>query len=152
MKTGTEKLLRDLKVALEAAEKLLDLAAANSWQQLRDSIRSLLTSSIELLHIRLELVGVEIEQELSRARSLLVWSLALLLLALLAVGFGGMALIIAFWDRHRQFVSALVASVFLLLTLATATLVIHGLRTKPRLFASSLRELRNDIGLLRRER
>ena len=152
MKTGTEKLLRDLKVALEAAEKLLDLAAANSWQQLRDSIRSLLTSSIELLHIRLELVGVEIEQELSRARSLLVWSLASLLLALLAVGFGGMALIIAFWDRHRQFVSALVASVFLLLTLATATLVIHRLRTKPRLFASSLRELRNDIGLLRRER
>ena len=54
----------------------------NRWDTLVESMRSLLGTTVALLHTRLELVGIELEQELWRARSLIVWAFATLLLTL----------------------------------------------------------------------
>jgi len=122
----------------------------NRWDTLVESMRSLLVTTIALIHTRLDLVGIELEQELWRARSLIVWAFAALLLTLLAIGFAGVALIVTFWDSHRQLVSLLVAGGFVLLALLALLLLVRTLSAKPRLFESTLRELERDLETLRR--
>ena len=121
----------------------------NRWDTLVESMRSLLGTTVALIHTRLELVGIELEQELWRARSLIVWAFATLLLTLLAIGFAGVALIVTFWDSHRQLVSLLVAGAFVLFALLAVLFLVRTLRAKPRLFESSLRELERDLEALR---
>jgi uncharacterized membrane protein YqjE len=125
---------------------------AHRWERLIESTRSLLSTSVAFIHTRVELISVELEQELWRARSLLIWGFAALLLSLLAIGFGGIALIVAYWDTHRELVSALVAGGFLLLALLAVLLLLRTLKAKPRLFESTLRELEHDLEALRRNR
>lgn len=127
------------------------MSGANRWDTLVRSMRSLLSSGVALVHTRVELIGVEIEQELWRARSLLVWAFAALLLTLLAIGFAGVALIVTFWDSHRELVSMLVAVTFVALAVLAVFLLARTLRAKPRLFESTLRELEHDLETLRRE-
>ena len=52
-----------------------------------DSVRTLLASALGIAHARLELVGAELQQELSRLVALLVGSLAALFFAGLGVAF-----------------------------------------------------------------
>ena len=125
---------------------------SNRWGTLLESLRSLLTTSLSLVHTRVELIGIELEQELWRLRSLLIWGFASLLLALMAVGFAGVALIIKYWDTHRELVSALVAGGFVLLTLIAVGLVLRAATSRPRLFEGTLKELERDLEALRRER
>jgi uncharacterized membrane protein YqjE len=125
---------------------------SNRWGTLVESLRSLVSTGLALIHTRVELIGVELEQELWRARSLLIWGFAALLLSLLAIGFAGVALIVYFWDTHRQLVSAVVAATFIALALIAIALLVHTSRSKPRLFEGTLHELKRDIADLRRER
>jgi uncharacterized membrane protein YqjE len=125
---------------------------SNRWATLFESMRSLLTTSLSLVHTRVELIGVELEQELWRLRSLLIWGFAAMLLALMAIGFAGIALIVTFWDTHRELVSALVAGGFALLTLLALALVLRAAKSRPRMFEGTLRELERDLDALRRER
>jgi len=125
---------------------------SNRWGTLLESLRSLLTTSLSLVHTRVELIGIELEQELWRLRSLLIWGFASLLLALMAVGFVGVALIVKYWDTHRELVSALVAGGFVLLTLIAVGLVLRAATSRPRLFEGTLKELERDLEALRRER
>jgi uncharacterized membrane protein YqjE len=128
------------------------MSSANRWDTLIDSMRSLLSTSIALIHTRVELIGVEIETELWRARSLIIWGFAALLLTLLAIGFAGVALIVTYWDTpHRELVSALVAAGFALLAVLAVFLLVRTLRAKPRLFEGTLRELEHDLESVRRE-
>lgn len=126
------------------------MSNGNRWDSLVQSMRSLLTTGVALIHTRVELVGVELEQELWRARNLLVWAFAALLLTLLAIGFAGVALIVTFWDSHRELVSVLVAAGFALLALFALMFLAHVLRAKPRVFESTLREFEHDLEALRR--
>jgi uncharacterized membrane protein YqjE len=126
------------------------MSDANRWETLLESMRSLLSTSLALLHTRIELIGVELEQELWRVRSLIVWAFAALLLALLAIGFAGVALIVTFWDSHRQLVSTLVAAGFAALALLAVFFLMRTLRAKPRLFETTLHELERDLDALRR--
>ncbi len=127
------------------------MSNANRWETLLEAMRSLLSTTLALLHTRVELIGVELEQELWRARSLIVWAFAALLLSLLAIGFAGVALIVAFWDSHRQLVSTLVAAGFAALALLAVFLLMRTLHAKPRLFESTLHELERDLDALRRD-
>lgn len=128
------------------------MSDSNRWGTLVESLRSLLVTSVALIHTRLELIGIELEQELWRTRSLLVWGLATLLLSLLAIGFTGVALIIAFWDTHRELVSALVAATFIVLTVLAVFFLRRTAQSRPRLFEGSLRELQRDLETLRSRR
>jgi uncharacterized membrane protein YqjE len=126
------------------------MSDANRWETLLESMRSLLSTSLALLHTRIELIGVELEQELWRVRSLIVWAFAALLLTLLAIGFAGVAVIVTFWDSHRQLVSTLVAAGFAALALLAVFFLMRTLRAKPRLFETTLHELERDLDALRR--
>jgi uncharacterized membrane protein YqjE len=127
------------------------MSDANRWETLLRSMRSLLSTSIALIHTRVQLIGIELEQELWRARSLIVWAFAALLLSLLTIGFAGVALIVAFWDTHRQLVSTLVAAGFAALALLAVFFLMRTLRARPRLFETTLHELERDLDALRRD-
>lgn len=118
---------------------------------LADSMRSALGSLVSFLHLRIELFGVEFQQELWRARNLFIWAFATLLLGLLAVGFAGAAIIVAFWDSpRRELVSVLVAGGFVVLMLLAVIRLQRTLSARPRLFEGTLAELKRDAESLGR--
>jgi uncharacterized membrane protein YqjE len=127
------------------------MSAADRWDTLVGSMRSLVSTGIAIVHTRVELIGIELEQELWRARSLFIWATAALLLTLLAIGFAGIALIVTFWDTHRQLVSALVAGTFVVLALVAVATLMSTLRARPRPFQSTLGALEGDLDALRRD-
>lgn len=64
-------------------------------------LKGLLAAALEALRTRLELAGVELEIHLINLARALIWAVAAILCALLALAFGIVALIAALWDSHR---------------------------------------------------
>jgi uncharacterized membrane protein YqjE len=128
------------------------VSIATRWGGMLESLRSLGATGLSFVHTRVHLFGVELEQELWRVRSLLVWSLAALLLSLLALAFAGIALILAFWDNHRLLVSMLLAGFFAVLAVLAIFLLKRSIDAKPRPFDSTLAALERDIAALRNRR
>jgi len=109
-----------------------------------DSVGKLIATFSGIVHTRLELVAVEIEEELSRFSSILLWSLTALFCACCAVVLIVVLLIAVFWDTHRiELISGLIA--LFAVTAAGITWWIHQqLQAKPRLLSLTLSELEKD--------
>jgi uncharacterized membrane protein YqjE len=109
-----------------------------------DSLSRLGRSALALARTRLEILGTEIEEERIRfARlALAVWAIAfcLQMAVLLAVAF----LVVLLWDTHRLATLAIVASAFLIAGVVGALVLKRRLAQRPKMFASSLGELRRD--------
>jgi uncharacterized membrane protein YqjE len=113
-----------------------------------DSVRTLLASALGIAHARLELVGAELQQELSRLVALLVGSLAALFFAGLGVAFVAATVMIAAWDSHRLAAAISLAIVFLAAGAALGWRVQSRLGASTRMFDASLRELEQDRAAL----
>lgn len=113
------------------------------------SLRRLLTTLIELVHSRLDLVGIELQLEVQRATSLLLWAFAAIVCSIVALVLLAVTVLIAFWDTHRLLAAGCVTAAFALAALGMALLVRHRLRTRPRLFGATLDELQHDVAALR---
>lgn len=111
---------------------------------LLDSLKGPAASLIAIVHTRLELLSVDLEEE--RARLLSV--LAMLLIALFCLGMGVLLLTIlvaaAFWDSHRLLALGGLAGIFLAGGAAVLGVARHKMKTKPKVFAASLAELSKD--------
>lgn len=108
------------------------------------SLQGLLAAALEALRTRLELAGVELEIHLVNLARTLIWAVAAILCALLALAFGIVALIAALWDSHR--VVGLVGG-GLVFALLCATCVYVGARIFHRgrgILADSLEQLDRD--------
>jgi len=116
---------------------------------LLESLRAAAGTGLDAIHTRVQLFGVELEQELLHACSLIIQSVTTLLLSCLAVGFIGLAVIVAFWDSHRVLVAILVAAFFVLLAAAAALFLKRTLAGRPKPFQSTLEVLERDIDTLR---
>ncbi len=97
-----------------------------------------------LLETRLELVSVELEEQLSRTQSLLLWSIAALFLGSLAILLLAFTVIIAFWDSHRLLVAGLVTGFFAVAAVVATLVARHLLRTRPRFLEATINELKRD--------
>jgi uncharacterized membrane protein YqjE len=128
------------------------MSLASRWGALLDSLRTVAGAGLELVHTRVEMFGNDLEQELMRTRSLIVRSIATLLLIFLAAGFAGFALIAVFWDSHRELVILLVAAFFALLAAISAGMLKRFLDAAPRPFAATLEMLEEDRDALRGNR
>lgn len=104
----------------------------------------MLASLVAIAHTRLDLLGTEIEEQVDRLASILLWGLVALFTTFLAVVLGSITLIVVFWETHRVAVAVGLA----LGSVALAALAINGfatrLRERPRLFRSTLDELAKD--------
>lgn len=113
------------------------------------SLRRLLTTLIELVHSRLDLVGIELQLEVQRATNLLLWAFAAIVCGIVALVLLAATVLIAFWDTHRLLAAGCITAAFALTSLGMALLVRHRLRTRPRLFGATLDELQHDVAALR---
>ncbi|MFZ6847026.1 phage holin family protein [Undibacterium sp. RuRC25W] len=114
-----------------------------------DSVGQLLATSLSIVHTRLELASVEIEEELGRFFSLLLWSLVALFCACFALVLLAVLLIAVFWDNHRIVVVASMISTLFAVALGLGIWLRSQFSKKPRLLASTLAELHQDSVALR---
>ena len=109
----------------------------------------MLATLIELVHARLDLVGVELQLEVQRATSLLLWAFAGIVCGTVVLVLLAVTVLIAFWDTHRLLAAGCITAAFALASLGMAFLVRHRLRTRPRLFGATLDELQHDVAALK---
>ena len=111
---------------------------------LMDSAKRMLATVIALFSTRLELFTTEIEEEIQRAASILMWALVALFFGSLTVLMIAFTVIIIFWEDHRILAAVLVTSSFLLATLIFGLLARSRLKAKTRFMGASIEELKRD--------
>jgi uncharacterized membrane protein YqjE len=109
----------------------------------------MLATLIELVHARLELVGVELQLEVQRATSLLLWAFAAIVCGIVTVVLLAVTVLIAFWDTHRLLAAGCITTVFAFSSIGMALYVRRRLHSRPHLFGSTLEELKRDQAALR---
>lgn len=112
-------------------------------------LRLLAAGIVEIVETRLELLGTDIALQGARLRSVGALLLAGLLFFALALVFGSVLVIAAFWETHRLAAIAAVAGVHLLVAVGCLLAVRRLVRDGPRPFEASIAELRHDIARLR---
>ena len=104
----------------------------------------LLTTLLDMLSTRVELLILDLQESSERLLSLLIWSLMGLLATAMTLLLGSLSLIFIFWDTHRVLVALLITASFAALAI-TAVLVVNGkLRARHTLFAGTLAEFAKD--------
>ena len=114
------------------------------------SLRRLLASLIALLHTRLELLTTEVEEQIQRAAGIVLWTVIGLYFASLTVVMLAILLLVIFWDDHRVLTAALITAAFFLVALIAGLIAYVRLKTRPRLLAATIEELKRDRAALDR--
>jgi uncharacterized membrane protein YqjE len=109
-----------------------------------ESLSSLILTITQIARTRLELLGTEVEEQVTRLVSILVWSLVALFLAFATTILSAVAIIVAFWETHRLLAAVGVAVVFGLAAVLCALRVVAQVKSRPRLFQATLGELKKD--------
>lgn len=108
------------------------------------SLPRMLDTLLEIAHTRIAIVSTEFEEERERLRQLVLygfWSLFLLSMGLIL---GTLFLIALFWDEYRLHALGIIAGVYFTAGVITTLWLRRSLRTRPRIFASTLREIEKD--------
>lgn len=114
-----------------------------------DSLARLAASVLETLHTRLELISVEVEEEMARYSSYLLWTVVALFCAGIATLLAILLIVVLFWDSHREAVLLSLIAAFAGTALYLGWWLRVSMRNKPRLFGYSLEELKRDTATLR---
>lgn len=114
-----------------------------------ESLARLAATVLETLHTRLELFSVEVEEEMARYSSYLLWIVVALFCAGIAILLAILLIVVLFWDTHREAVLLSLIGVFAGIALYLGWWLRESMRNKPRLLAYSLEELKRDTAALR---
>ena len=114
-----------------------------------DSLARLAATLIETLHTRLELVSVEVEEEMARYSSYLLWIVVALFCAGIAVLLAILLIVVLFWDSHREAVLLTLIALFGGVAIYLGWWLRESMRNKPRLLGFTLDELKRDTSTLR---
>jgi len=109
-----------------------------------DSLRQLLDTLAGIVQTRIELLGTEVEEQVARMTSMLLWTIVSLFLAFTTVVLMAVAILIAFWDTNRILVAVLLAAGFAVLAMISWFRVRAAARRRPHLFHATLEELAKD--------
>lgn len=113
------------------------------------SLKGLLSTSLTLLQIRLQLLGTELEEERRRLLALLLWGGVALIALGAGLVFAVIFLIVLLWDTHRLLALGAATAGFIGLGVV-ALYVAYSLGRAPSgLFSASLAELSADRAALR---
>lgn len=99
---------------------------------------------VAIVHTRLELLSLDLEEERERLFSILLTTLIAVFLLGIGVVLSAILLVVIFWETHRLLVLSILMVFFLLLGTAIGALALHKIRSKPHIFSSSLSELQKD--------
>jgi uncharacterized membrane protein YqjE len=109
-----------------------------------DSLKQLLGTLVGIAQTRIELLGSEVEEQVARLTSMLVWTIVSLFLAFTTVVLIAVAILVAFWDTNRIPAAILLAAGFAVLALISYLRVRAVARGRPHLFQATLEELAKD--------
>jgi uncharacterized membrane protein YqjE len=115
-----------------------------SQENLLSSIKNLASTGASIAQTRLELISVDVKIARSKFISLLV-----MIISALFFLFSGLVMLVLFiviysWESDRMTALGLLTGAFLSIGLILAVLIMHSLRTMPKLFEASIAELAKD--------
>ena len=116
----------------------------NQGNGLIDSLATLATTFVAILHTRLELLSTDIEEEREHLLSLVKLSLIALFCIMLGMLLIAVLLIVALWDTYRLAAIGSLAGFFIVSGFIAWYMAKRVAKAKPRLFSASLLELRKD--------
>ncbi|MHB1567122.1 MAG: phage holin family protein [Acidiferrobacter sp.] len=124
-----------------------DTRTASAFDRIRGlltGLQRLLGTFIAILHTRVEILSTELEEETERLWELLIYGAV----SLLFLGLGLLAMtlfaVLMFWHTHRLFVLGAFGVFYLSISIISALVVRHKLKTRPRFFSTTLSELGKD--------
>jgi uncharacterized membrane protein YqjE len=109
-----------------------------------DSLKQLLGTLVGIALTRIELLSTEVEEQVARLTSMLLWAIVSLFLAFTTVVLMAVAILVAFWDTNRILAAILLAAGFAVLSLISYLRVRAVARGRPHLFQATLEELAKD--------
>ena len=108
------------------------------------SLRRMISTLVEILETRVELAATEIEEQGLRVAQLIILALLILFFFCLAVIFGTVAVVVAFWNRDPVMVLGGFAALYLALAIILGVLWRVRVKARPRLLSATLAELARD--------
>lgn len=115
------------------------------------SVRSLADGVLGSVHDRLELLALELHEEKHRLVQTFIWISAIVFLAMLAMVFASLVLVVLFWDTARTQVISVLAACYTIGLVAVVLGFRRYLQRQPRPFAATLSELKQDRECIRED-
>ena len=116
---------------------------------LAESLTRFMTSLAAMMHSRMELATIEIEEESLRIYSALMLSLLALFCCTFAVALLVVLCIVLFWEQHRVAVLLFFIALFGAACALLVRIVQQQYRNKPALLSYTLAEIRKDIDAIK---
>lgn len=111
---------------------------------LLSSFQRLITTLLEILQTRIEIVVTEFEEERVRLRELVVFGVLTLFFVIIGLTMVTLFVVSLYWDTNRLAVLGGIAILYMVLGGLTGTLLYRRLKSRPRLFAATLSEIEKD--------
>lgn len=108
------------------------------------SLQRLIATLLEILQTRVEIIATEFEEERVRLRELVVFGSLTLFFVSVGLTLATLFVVAVYWDTHRLAVLGGVALLYLGLGGFTAICLNRRLKSRPRLFSTTLSELEKD--------
>jgi uncharacterized membrane protein YqjE len=108
------------------------------------AFRGLFVATIDALKTRLDLAAIEAEMFLMRTVQMLLWALAAVACALLALAFAVVAIVAALWDSHRTAGVLGGALLFIVLAAVFGYVANRSFRARPHILEGTLAQLDTD--------
>lgn len=115
------------------------------------SLRTLADSLLGNLQDRLELFGVELQEEKFRLIRICVWISAAIFAGVMMLTFASLTLVYLFWESARLAVLGGLTVAYAVILAVILSALRRYLARQPRPFAASLQELKSDRSCIRSE-
>ena len=112
---------------------------------------NIVSTLIAMLHTRLDLMRVELEEELLRFSSYFIYALIALFCGGVAVSFILVLILVLFWEEYRIPIITSYIVLFGAMSVFICSWLKKQILDKPHLFEQSAAEFKKDIALLRTE-
>jgi uncharacterized membrane protein YqjE len=113
------------------------------------ALRGLLGGAAELAHSRLHLLAADLEEAGVRIGATVIYALLALYLAFIGLVLAVMFVVVMFWQHSPLLAIGILCALFLGAALGCALLALATARARPRLFETTIGELRKDAQRLR---
>ena len=108
------------------------------------SLQQLLATLLDIVQTRVAIVATEFEEERVRLRELVVFGFVALFFVNLGIVLFTLLVVMLFWESHRLYVMGGFALLYLGVGVVAGISLRHRLKSRPRLFATTLAELSKD--------
>lgn len=108
------------------------------------ALRDFLTTVLDAFRTRLDLAAVELELHLLALARMLVWAVAGLVCAVIAIAFGMTAVVAALWNTHRLLGLLLSGLVFVVLAVVCGIVGARAFRGQRGFLTESLEQIDQD--------